>query len=174
MIFVQTGTPVNIYLSSNRFSLGGPPSSLASNAITIDFDKQKSFYGGKVYKFLYIKFDKRSENIVKKVQISYNIDYLSVSDVFEIKFLSNISVKFFLLPEWRKNVVHDVYNKEGISLTTGRHIEDSIREKQNVLSADVNLKYLDFFPFGLVVETSSPVERVYGLPLVLLINSFVE
>ncbi len=165
--------PINLYTSKSPKSTGGPPNILLNNAIEVRFDKNSSFYGETIYRFFYAVYDVESANEIQKIKLSYFIDVSSILDRYDIYFLKNFSISFFYLTQWRKNYIVELYDEFGHNTRTKKHVSEDIAQKEKNLGIFVRMNFGDFFPIGMEVSLNGPTERIYNLPIIIKLRSYI-
>jgi hypothetical protein len=165
--------PINLYTSKSPKSTGGPPNVLLNNAIEVKFDKNSSFYGETIYRFFYAVYDMKFTDEVQKIKLSYFLDLSSVIDRYDIYFLKNFSINFFYLTQWRKNYIVDLYDEFGYNTNNKKHVSENIAKKEKNLEIPVRMNFGDFFPLGIEISLNGPTERVYKLPIIIKLRSYV-
>ncbi len=165
-------TPINIYTSKSPKSTGGAPNVALKDSLEVLFDKTSSFYGRKVYRFLYAVCRLETSEKFYKIRLSYSIDISQVLDKYDIYFLKNIEINFFSLNKWRKNYIVELYDEFGYTSKSRQHVSEHIEKKGKNLEMLVELSAGDFFPIGLEISLNGPTERIYKLPIILKIKSY--
>jgi hypothetical protein len=172
MISGRDITPITIYTSKSPKSTGGVPGVALKDALEVVFDKPSSFYGKRIYRFLYIVCGLDTYEKFYKVKLSYSIDISSVLDKYDIYFLKNVEINFCYLDRGRKNYVLGLYDEFGYNLETNKHVSENIEKKGKNLEVSVDLSRGDFFPIGLEVSLNGPTERIYHLPIIVKVKSY--
>jgi hypothetical protein len=172
MISERDIAPVVIYTSRSPKSTGGVPNVALKDTLEVLFDKTSSFYGKTVYRFLYAVCRLETNESFYKIKLSYSIDISQVLDKYDIYFLKNIEINFFVLDRWKKNYILELYDEFGYSSKSNKHISEHIEKKGKSLEVSVGLSRGDFFPIGLEISLNGPTERIYKLPIVLKIKSY--
>ena len=173
MISREDIIPINLYTSKSPKSTGGPPDILLNNAVEVKFDKNSSFYGETIYRFFYAVYDTKFTNEIQKIKLSYFVDVSSVIDRYDVYFLKNFSINFFYLTQWRKNYIVDLHDEFGYNIKTKKHVSEDIAQKEKNLEIFVRMNFGDFFPIGIEVSLNGPTERVYKLPIIIKLMSYV-
>jgi hypothetical protein len=172
MISRRDVTPINIYTSKSPKSTGGPPDLVIQDRLEIEFDKISSFYGEKIYRFLYAVYDLETSEEIYKIKLSYSVDIASISDRYDIYFLQNLSINFFYLVSWRKNYIVELYDEFGYNTKTNKHIHEQIAKSGVELELFTRLSSGDFFPIGIEISLNGPTERIYKLPIIVQFKSY--
>jgi hypothetical protein len=173
MISRKDVAPINIYTSKSPKSTGGPPNILLNNTIEVKFDKNSSFYGKTIYKFFYAVYDAKYDKVVEKVKLAYFIDISSIMDRYDVYFLKSLSINFFYLTQWRKNYIVELYDEFGYNTKNNKHVFEDIAKKEKNLEIFVRMNFGDFFPIGVEISLNGPTERLYKLPIVVRLRSFI-
>lgn len=173
MISREDIIPINLYTSKSPKSTGGPPDILLNNAVEVKFDKNSSFYGETIYRFFYAVYDTKFTSEIQKIKLSYFVDVSSVIDRYDVYFLKNFSINFFYLTQWRKNYIVDLHDEFGYNIKTKKHVSEDIAQKEKNLEIFVRMNFGDFFPIGIEVSLNGPTERVYKLPIIIKLMSYV-
>jgi hypothetical protein len=172
MINRRDVTPINIYTSKSPKSTGGPPDLFIQDRLEIKFDKISSFYGEKIYRFLYAVYDLETSEEIYKIKLSYSVDVVSIYDKYDIYFLQNLSINFFYLVSWRKNYIVELYDEFGYNTKTNKHISEQIAKSGAELELFTRLSSGDFFPIGIEISLNGPTERIYKLPIIVQFKSY--
>lgn len=171
---------IRITSSSLGNSIGGGLGKKLNYSVYFSFDEEESFFSSKKYKFFYILNSVDSDYVIYKIKLSLSMIYtsidenLSVEDKFNISFGGNINFAAFDSSVFRKNSFHLTYTEKGEILEYKKSIEDFITNSGREITYNTSLAFSEYLPFGVYVETTGPLERIFGLPLKINVKIYAK
>lgn len=174
MISSRLVSPISLNGSERQGSLGGLISSKLVEA-TFTFDEEESILGKRKYKFFYLMNDLETTDFsIYKLKITSYILHTSHVDKFSQGMLGNFNIDIVLTSFFGKNTLHKTYTEFGEILEFNKNIEEFILASEKTVTIYETLNFGDFYPIAVRVSINKPIERVYKLPIVLEIYSYLR